>query len=80
MKLEDRLLEVSSIFQKYQSTISVAVRMAQFVLESGAGESGLYKKSYNGFGIKASAPWVGDKVLHESMEADGKLHASYFRK
>lgn len=54
--------------------------MAQFVLESGAGESELYKKSYNGFGIKASSPWVGEKVLHESREADGKLHSSYFRK
>ena len=80
MKLEEILLEVSSIFQKYKSPISVATRMAQFVLESGAGESELYKKSYNGFGIKASAPWMGEKVLHESLEADGKFHASYFRK
>ena len=80
MKLEERLLEVSDLFQKYKSPISVATRMAQFVLESEAGESELYKKSYNGFGIKASAPWTGDKVLHKSMEADGKLHASYFRK
>lgn len=54
--------------------------MAQFVLESRAGQSDLFKKSNNGFGIKASPPWVGDKVLHESIEADGKMHASYFRK
>nr|WP_231385346.1 glucosaminidase domain-containing protein [Facklamia hominis] len=49
-------------------------------MESQAGESELYKKSYNGFGIKASAPWQGPKVSHQSLEADGKLYESYFRK
>ena len=53
-----QLLEkVAPLFQKYPSPISVATRMAQFVVESGAGQSPLYQKSFNGFGIKASPPW-----------------------
>ena len=76
-----QLLEkVAPLFQKYPSPISVATRMAQFVVESGAGQSPLYQKSFNGFGIKASHPWQGPKVQHTSLEADGKAQASYFRK
>lgn len=78
--MEEKLKKLAPLFQKYYSPISVAVRMAQFVLESRAGQSELFKKSNNGFGIKASYPWEGDKVAHASMEADGKEHVSYFRK
>ena len=77
--MKTRLSQVAPLFQKYDSPISVAVRMAQFALESQAGESELFKKSNNGFGIKASAPWTGDKVLHNSMEVGG-AQDSYFRK
>ena len=77
--VKTRLSQVAPLFQKYDSPISVAVRMAQFALESQAGQSVLFKKSNNGFGIKASAPWTGDKVLHNSMEVGG-AQDSYFRK
>ena len=77
--MKTRLSQVAPLFQKYDSPISVAVRMAQFALESQAGQSVLFKKSNNGFGIKASPPWVGDKVLHNSMEVGG-AQDSYFRK
>ena len=77
--IKERLDKSASIFQKYDSPISVAVRMAQFALESQAGQSDLFKKSNNGFGIKYSAPYTGDKVLHNSMEVGG-AQDSYFRK
>ena len=77
--LKERLDNSASIFQKYDSPISVAVRMAQFALESQAGQSDLFKKTNNGFGIKFSAPYTGDKVLHNSMEVGG-AQDSYFRK
>ena len=77
--MKERLEKVAHLFQKYDSPISVAVRMAQFALESKAGQSELFKKSNNGFGIKASPPWTGDKVLHNSMEVGG-AEDSYFRK
>lgn len=77
--MKTRLNQVAPLFQKYDSPISVAVRMAQFALESQAGQSDLFKKSNNGFGIKASAPYTGDKVLHNSMEVGG-AQDSYFRK
>ena len=77
--MRNKLNQVASLFQKYDSPISVAVRMAQFALESQAGQSALFKKSNNGFGIKASAPWTGDRVLHNSMEVGG-AQDSYFRK
>lgn len=77
--MKERLEKVAHLFQKYDSPISVAVRMAQFALESQAGQSALFKKSNNGFGIKASAPYTGDKVLHNSMEVGG-AQDSYFRK
>lgn len=78
--MQERLKKIAPIFQKFPSPISVAIRMAQFILESNAGQSELFKKSNNGFGIKASAPWTGDKVLHNSEEADGQIYQSYFRK
>ncbi len=75
----ERLKAAAPLFQKYDSPISIATRMAQFVVESQAGVSDLFKKSNNGFGIKASAPWTGDKVLHNSNEVGG-ARDSYFRK
>ena len=71
----ERLDRLAFVFQKYPSPISVATRMAQFVVESGAGESPLFKASNNGFGIKASAPWKGDKILWNSKEKSGYQHS-----
>ena len=75
-----KLQKLAPIFQKYSSPISVATRMAQYILESNAGQSELFKKSNNGFGIKASQPWNGEKIQHGSLEASGKIEPSYFRK
>ncbi|MCR8968920.1 glucosaminidase domain-containing protein [Facklamia sp. 7083-14-GEN3] len=74
-----RLASLAPLFQKYQSPISVATRMAQFVIESNGGRSPLYLKSNNGFGIKASFPWKGKVVEHPSLEANGQMIVSQFR-
>ncbi|XJS09833.1 N-acetylmuramoyl-L-alanine amidase [Aerococcaceae bacterium WGS1372] len=67
------------IIAKYESPISGEVRLAQLILESQLFTSDLAKKSNNGFGIKVSAPWTGEKELHNSMEVGG-ARDSYFRK
>ena len=77
--LEQRLIAAVPLFQKYPSPISIATRIAQFALESQAGASELFLKSNNGFGIKVSAPWTGDKVEHLSGEVGG-ARVSEFRK
>ncbi|MFO6164254.1 glucosaminidase domain-containing protein, partial [Pseudomonas aeruginosa] len=63
--------------QKYDSPISVATRLAQLVVESQMFTSELAKKSNNGFGIKASAPWDGDSVPHVSGEVGGARESSF---
>lgn len=73
-----KLKEVAPLFHKYPSPISVTTRMAQFVLESQAGRSPLFKVSNNAFGIKASYPWTGDRVAFDSWEVGG-VATSYFR-
>ena len=73
-----KLKEVAPLFHKYPSAISVTTRMAQFILESQAGRSPLFKVSNNAFGIKASYPWTGDRVAFDSWEVGG-VATSYFR-
>ena len=45
-----------------------SVTMAQAILESGWGESGLTKQSNNLFGIKAGGSWSGDVVRYPTKE------------
>lgn len=73
----ERLKSASPLFQKHLSPISIPVRMAQFVVESVAGTSELFKNSNNGFGIKASAPWKGEKYNHYSNEVGGARHSDF---
>ena len=71
--------EIAPLFQKHTSPISVAVRIAQHGVESAWGTSPLFLKSFNGFGIKGSAPWQGEVVNHLSGEVGG-ARESNFRK
>lgn len=73
----ERLKSAALLFQKHLSPISIPVRMAQFVVESMAGTSELFKNSNNGFGIKASAPWKGDRYNHYSNEVGGARHSDF---
>lgn len=77
--MENRIKTYAPLIQKHDSPISVAVRIAQGILESRLFQSELAKKANNGFGIKASAPWTGDKYSHLSGEVGG-ARVSEFRK
>ena len=78
-QIREKLKTYAPIVQKYDSPISVATRLAQLILESQMFTSELAKNSNNGFGIKASAPWAGDKYSHLSGEVGG-ARVSEFRK
>lgn len=49
--------------QKYG--IPASITLAQGLLESGAGQSSLAKKSNNHFGIKCHSDWKGGRVYHD---------------
>lgn len=74
---------VADLIKKYPSPISELTRLAQFVHETNVGTSKLFLATYNGFGIKASAPWQGASYNHLTGEhVDGKdiQVRDYFRK
>ena len=78
-QVREKLKTYAPLVQKYDSPISVATRLAQLIVESQMFTSELALKSNNGFGIKASAPWKGDKYSHLSGEVGG-ARVSEFRK
>lgn len=49
--------------------IPASIKIAQGILESGAGRGDLSLKSNNHFGIKCHTGWSGDKVHHDDDEA-----------
>lgn len=75
--------QVSGLMMKYPSPVFNSVRIAQACLESDYGRSELATKAHNYFGIKASAPWTGekyDKSSYEYINGVKKLITSPFRK
>ena len=48
--------------------IPASITLAQRILESGAGRSGLSRKSNNHFGIKCHKDWTGERVYHDDDE------------
>lgn len=52
-----------------QYGIPASIKMAQGILESGAGRGDLSSRSNNHFGIKCHTGWTGDKVFHDDDEA-----------
>ncbi|MFI5172618.1 MAG: glucosaminidase domain-containing protein [Chitinophagales bacterium] len=50
--------------------IPASITLAQGILESGAGQSELAKKSNNHFGIKCHSDWTGDKVYYDDDAKD----------
>ena len=59
--------------KKYR--IPASITLAQGLLESGAGQSSLAKRSNNHFGIKCHSDWKGETVYH-----DDDLRGECFRK
>ena len=78
-QVREKLKTYAPLVQKYDSPISVATRLAQLIVESQMFTSELAQNANNGFGIKASAPWSGDKYSHLSGEVGG-ARVSEFRK
>lgn len=48
--------------------IPASIKMAQGILESGAGRGDLTSRSNNHFGIKCHTVWTGDRVYHDDDE------------
>lgn len=48
--------------------IPASIKIAQGILESGAGRGDLSQRSNNHFGIKCHTNWTGDKVYHDDDE------------
>ena len=65
--------------QEHQYGIPASITLAQGILESGAGKSGLTRNSNNHFGIKALGGWTG-QVYHawddEPQKSRFRVYAS----
>ena len=60
--------------KKYR--IPASITLAQGLLESGAGQSTLARKSNNHFGIKCGSDWRGKTVSHDD-DARGECFRAY---
>ena len=56
--------------------VPAAIKLAQGILETNAGQSELVSKSNNHFGIKCKSTWTGDKVYHDD-DAAGECFRKY---
>lgn len=54
-----------AVVKMQEHGIPASITLAQGILESGAGQSELARKSNNHFGIKCHNDWTGDKVYHD---------------
>ena len=57
-----------AVKEMHQYKIPASITLAQGILESGNGRSGLAKKSNNHFGIKCHRGWTGERVYHDDDE------------
>ena len=56
--------------------VPAAIKLAQGILETNAGQSDLVNKSNNHFGIKCKSSWTGEKVYHDD-DAIGECFRKY---
>ncbi|MEL6866414.1 MAG: glucosaminidase domain-containing protein [Bacteroidota bacterium] len=70
-----------AISEMERTGVPASIKLAQGILESGAGESTLARKANNHFGIKCHSDWRGKKYYHEDDDYDenGNLIKSCFR-
>ncbi len=59
-----------AVAEMLEYKIPASITMAQGILESGAGQSELAKKSNNHFGIKCHSDWKGEKVYYDDDAKD----------
>ena len=57
-----------AVYEMHASKIPASITLAQGILESGSGMSGLARKSNNHFGIKCHTKWQGERVYHDDDE------------
>lgn len=67
-----------AIDQMHRYKIPASITLAQGLLESGAGQSTLARKSNNHFGIKCHSDWTGQKVYHDD-DRKGECFRKYKR-
>jgi LysM repeat protein len=65
-----------AIHEMKQYRIPASITLAQGLLESGAGQSTLARKSNNHFGIKCADNWSGRRVYHDD-DARGECFRAY---
>lgn len=65
-----------AVDQMNRYKIPASITLAQGLLESGAGQSTLARKSNNHFGIKCHSNWRGRKVYHDD-DAKGECFRAY---
>lgn len=71
-----------AIAEMHRTGIPASIKLAQGLLESGAGRSTLAREANNHFGIKCGGSWEGDTFYRADDDHDknGKLIESCFRK
>lgn len=81
--VEDYIAQYSDIAIKemHRTGVPASITLAQGIIESRFGTSGLAKNSNNHFGIKCKGNWQGGKYYHKDDDYDknGKLIKSCFR-
>lgn len=71
-----------AVEEMYYSGIPSSIKLAQGILESGAGQSRLSTDGFNHFGIKCKSYWQGDTLLvkDDDRDKEGQLIESCFRR
>lgn len=80
-----------AVREMLRTGIPAAITLAQGILETGGGQSGLAALAYNHFGIKCKSKWTGQTVFHTddlknecfrkypSVEASYKDHSDFLK-
>lgn len=58
-----------AIREMQRTGVPASIKIAQGILETGAGTGDLVQRSNNHFGIKCKSSWAGEKVYHNDDEA-----------
>ncbi|MFZ9661786.1 MAG: glycoside hydrolase family 73 protein [Chitinophagaceae bacterium] len=65
-----------AISEMKRTGVPASIKLAQGILETGAGTSDLMKRSNNHFGLKCKSWWTGEKVYHDD-DKSGECFRKY---